>query len=308
MTMNREKPFTVACIPAFEEEASIARVILTVKKHVNKVLVCDDGSFDMTGEIAEGLGATVLKHERNLGKGQAIKSLFDEALKLDPDVLVMLDGDGQHDACDIPMLMKPILANEADMVLGSRYVDGGSMDAPMYRRIGLKALNSMRKRLNGIHVTDSECGFRALSKKALAAVSDFQANGYGVDAEMVALATKNGMQIAERPVKIKYHGLKKTSKKAPLSHGGELVKSIVQLMIEERPLMYLGLPGLLFLSFGLLLVGYQAMIYNATKTFSVLVMVAIAGVASVGFTLVVSSLLLYALKMLKEKIADLKKS
>jgi glycosyltransferase involved in cell wall biosynthesis len=305
--MDREKPFVVACIPAFEEESSIARVILTVRKHVDKVLVCDDGSFDMTGEIAEGLGATVLRHERNLGKGEAIKSLFDEALKLDPDVLVMLDGDGQHDAYEIPMLIKPILASEADMVVGSRYVEGASMDAPLYRRIGLKAFNSMRRRFNGIPVSDAECGFKALSKKALACVCGFETSGYGADAEIIALAAKSGVHIAERPVKIRYQGLKRTSKKAPLSQGGELVKSIVQLMIEDRPLKYLGLPGILFLLFALLLVGYQAMIFNTTQTFSIHVMVAIFGVASVGFTLVVSSLLLYALKMIKERITDLKK-
>jgi glycosyltransferase involved in cell wall biosynthesis len=305
--MDRERPFTVACIPCFEEEASIARVILTVKRHVDKILVCDDGSFDMTGEIAEVLGATVVKHERNLGKGQAIKSLFEEALKLNPDILVMLDGDGQHDPGEIPILLEPILASEADMVVGSRYVEGASMDAPLYRRIGLRALNSMRKRLNGIPVGDAECGFRALSRKALAAVCEFQANGYGADAEMVALAAKNGVQIAERPVRIRYRGLKRTSKRTPLSHGGELLTNILQIMVEERPLLYLGLPGIAFLLLGFLLTAYQALMSNYTQYFSLQVMIVIFGLATVGFTLIVSSLILYALKMLKDKIADIRK-
>jgi len=305
--MHKDKPFTVACIPAFEEEASIAKVILSARKHVDRVLVCDDGSFDMTGEIARELGAVVVRHDQNRGKGQAVKTLFEEAVKLDADILVVLDADGQHDPCEIPRLIEPILKSGADVVIGSRYVDGSKTDAPLYRRVGLKVLNSLHKKLNRIPVNDAECGFRALSRKALAVVSSFENSGYGVDAEMVALAAKNGMNIVEKPVTIRYKGLNRTSKKRPLAHGGELLQHIVQMMIEERPLLYLGLPGLVFLSFGFLLAIYQAVFLSLTQL-SVNVMVVVFGLATVGFTLVVASLILYALKMIKDKIADLKKS
>jgi len=306
--MEREKPLTVACIPAFDEEAGIARVILSAKKHVDKVLVCDDGSFDMTGEIAENLGAIVIRHDTNLGKGEAVKTLFEEAVKLDADILVMLDADGQHDPCEIPKLIEPILESKADLVIGSRYMKGAKTDAPLYRKAGLKLVNSLRRKLNKIPVNDSECGFRALSRKALAAVSTFETKGYGADAEMVALAARNGINIVEKPVTIRYRGLNNTSKKTPLSHGGELMKNIVQMMIEERPLLYLGLPGIVFLLFGFLLTAYQAMIFNLTQYFSIHVMIVIFGLATVGFTLIVAALILYALKMIKDKIADLKKS
>jgi len=142
----------------------------------------------------------------------------------------------------------------------------------------------------------------------LAAVSAFDTNGYGADAEMVALAARNGVCMVETPVTVRYQGLKKTSKKAPLSHGGELMKDVVRLMIEERPLLYLGLPGLVFLLFGFLLTAYQALMFNVTQFFSVHVMIVVFGLATVGFTLIVASLILYSLKMLKDKIADLKKS
>lgn len=306
--MNKEKPFTVACIPAFDEEASIARVVLSARKYVDRVLVCDDGSFDMTSEIAKELGAIVVRHDRNRGKGQAIKTLFEEAGKLDADILVVLDADGQHDPSEIPKLIEPILVAKADLVVGSRYIDGSQMDAPLYRKAGLKLVNSLRRRLNRIPVGDAECGFRAFSRKALAAVSTFEMKGYAAEAEMLALAARNGINIAEQPVRIKYRGLNKTSKKTPLAHGGELMASIVKMMIEERPLLYLGLPGILFLLGGFLLTLYQLIALRETQLLSLHMMTVIFGVTTVGLTLVIASLILYALKMIKDKIADLMKS
>jgi len=87
------KPFVVACIPAFNEEKTIGRVVLQAKKYVDGVVVCDDGSGDLTGEIARGLGAVVGRHERNMGYGVALRSLFSEARRLGADVVVTLDGD-----------------------------------------------------------------------------------------------------------------------------------------------------------------------------------------------------------------------
>jgi glycosyltransferase involved in cell wall biosynthesis len=94
---NMVKPFVVACIPAYDEEKTIGGVVVRARKFVDKVLVCDDGSGDLTGEIAGGLGAFVLRHERNMGKGVAERTAFRIAKDLEPDVVVMLDGDGQHD-------------------------------------------------------------------------------------------------------------------------------------------------------------------------------------------------------------------
>jgi len=121
---NMSKPFTIACIPAFNEEGRIGGVVVQVRKYVDRVVVCDDGSVDLTGAIAEGLGAVVIRHGRNLGKGAALRSAFLRARELGADVVVMLDADGQHDPEEIPELVEPILRGEADMVVGSRYVDG----------------------------------------------------------------------------------------------------------------------------------------------------------------------------------------
>ncbi|MEM2613688.1 MAG: glycosyltransferase family 2 protein, partial [Nitrososphaerota archaeon] len=111
----------IACIPAYNEEKTIAKVILKTKKYVDKVIVCDDGSIDMTAEIAEALGAEVIRHERNMGYGAAISSLFKKAVEEGADIMVTLDGDGQHDPDEIPKLIKPIVEDEADVVIGSRF-------------------------------------------------------------------------------------------------------------------------------------------------------------------------------------------
>ena len=108
------KPFVVVGIPAFNEATTIAQVVLEAQKYANVVVVCDDGSNDMTGAIAKRLGADVVRHRRNLGYGSSIKSLFKRACELDADVLVTLDADGQHDPEEIPNVVKPIVQGAAD--------------------------------------------------------------------------------------------------------------------------------------------------------------------------------------------------
>jgi glycosyltransferase involved in cell wall biosynthesis len=101
-TAAQERPFVVVGIPAFNEERAIARIIIEAQKFADAVVVCDDGSSDLTANIAERLGAEVARHPQNMGYGAAIKTLFQRALDFGADVLVTLDGDGQHDASEIP--------------------------------------------------------------------------------------------------------------------------------------------------------------------------------------------------------------
>ena len=129
----------MACIPAFNEEKTIAKVVLLTQKHVDKVVVCDDGSTDMTGEIAERLGAEVIRHERRLGYGAAIQSLFRRARELGADVMVTLDADLQHNP-DIPVLVKPLWEGGADIVVGSRFLGMRRR----FRGIGVGALRLLQ--------------------------------------------------------------------------------------------------------------------------------------------------------------------
>jgi len=134
--LENRKPRIIACIPAYDEEKTIAKIVLKTKKHVNKVIVCDDGSQDMTAEIAKALGATVVKHEKNMGYGAALRTLFLETRNHNPDVMITLDADDQHDPDEIPRLAKAVLEHQADIVIGSRFL--GHTNIPWWRSIGLK--------------------------------------------------------------------------------------------------------------------------------------------------------------------------
>jgi len=235
----------VAAIPAFNEEATIARVVIGSSRHVDKVLVCDDGSSDMTGEIAERLGAEVVRHERNLGKGAAIRSLFDFAKRLRADVVVTIDADGQHDPDEIPKLVEPILSGKADIVIGSRGL--AEREMPRYRRIGRAALDRATVAAGRVKVADTQSGFRAYSKGAVESleVTEF---GIGIDSEILMKA--EGLRLAEVPVGCKYKGVRGSTHN-PVTHALSVLGTIVMLICERHPMTFIGLPGLVLVSFGL---------------------------------------------------------
>jgi len=142
-----DPPRVVACIPAYDEENSIGPVILRARSYVDLVLVCDDGSSDLTGVIAAMMGASVITHERNMGYGAAIRSLFEEARRLGADVVVTLDADGQHDPSEIGSLLSRLDEGDVDIVIGSRFVDGGGSEAPGWREKGIRLLPGL-----GLHL------------------------------------------------------------------------------------------------------------------------------------------------------------
>ena len=106
----------MACIPAYNEERCIGPVVLKTLEFVDLVIVCDDGSEDLTGQIAAMMGATVITHERNRGYGAAIRSLQEEALRLGADIVVTLDGDGQHYPADIPQILDAMELGDSDIL------------------------------------------------------------------------------------------------------------------------------------------------------------------------------------------------
>ena len=154
-------------IPAYNEEENIAGIITKLKKYTNDIIVCDDGSDDLTKEIAEGLGATVISHKTNKGYGAAINSLFLKAKELKTEVLVTFDADGQHRIEDIPTVTEPIKNNEAELVIGSRFLDTKSEDMPNYRKVGIKIITKVTNLSIKKDLTDSQSGFRAYGMKAL---------------------------------------------------------------------------------------------------------------------------------------------
>ena len=199
-------PFVVVGIPAFNEEESIAAVVLGAQKHANVVVVVDDGSSDLTADVARAHGAYVVRHRKNMGKGAALRSLFDKAVDVGADIVVTLDGDGQHDPSEIPLLLKPIKNLEADMVVGSRF-SGAKNEMPLYRFFGSIIINLMVNfHANGKAVSDTQSGFRAYNRKALRDI-DIIVNGIGVDSEILLKAYANEVKIKEIPVSCRYRGV-----------------------------------------------------------------------------------------------------
>lgn len=296
------KPFIVACIPAYNEERTIAVVILKTQKYVDKVIVCDDGSTDLTREIAKKMGAEVLAHEKNRGKGEAIRTLFYRALELGADVIVTLDADGQHDPDEIPKLLAPILRGEADVTIGSRFVAGASTDMPRHRRLGTYVINWLARRHVRALVKDVQSGFRAFSRRAAEVAIRAEAKGYSIEQEQLALVAQAALRIVEVPVSVKYRGLQKTSKKKSFFHGAELVTHILRLVIEQRPLLLLGVPGVFILLAGIVSTALLVWHFNTTRYFSIPLALIAVGAFSSGLLLVTTALVLHALIRLTEKI------
>jgi len=291
----------VAAVPAYNEERTIGKVVLLAKRYVDRVLVCDDGSTDMTAEIAEKLGAMVVRHQKNMGKGTALRTALEYLKQLNPDIVVTMDSDGQHDPDGIPRLLEPIIRGEADMVIGSRYVEGSETDAPFYRRLGLKLVNSVSRRSGKGVVRDTQSGFRAYSAKVLDLMQQCEAGGYGIETEQLAVAMKNGLRVVEVPIAVRYKGLEKTSKRNPVRHGAELIGMALRLIVEERPLLLLGVPGALLTILGIGTGVYLLWYFNVTRYFSIPVALITLGALFMGTILFITSLMLYAVMRLKQK-------
>jgi len=179
----------VVGIPAFNEEKNIAKIIVKLQKIADKIIVCNDGSSDLTGVIAEKIGAIVINHPKNLGYGAAIRSIFLKAAELGSDILVTFDADGQHRVDDIQAVLDPILKNEADLVIGSRFLTEDDKNVPKYRKAGIKAITNITNVSTDLKLTDSQSGFRAYNKKVLSDVVPSE-YGMGVSTEILIKASK----------------------------------------------------------------------------------------------------------------------
>lgn len=204
----------VAIIPAYNEEKALADVIDRTLEHVDEVIVVDDGSSDKTSEVAIEAGARVIKHSLNLGKGEALKSGF-KAIG-DDLIIITIDGDGQHNPSEIPDLVRPIIEDGADLVNGSRYMNGPEENTPAYRRVGQKVLDIATNISAGTKVTDSQSGFRAFSPQSKN-VFRFKDTGFGIESEMLVDAAEAGLKIVEVPITVRYD--LDGSTKDPITHG-----------------------------------------------------------------------------------------
>lgn len=303
MAIAETKPFVVAGIPAFNEESSIARVILDAQKFADAVIVCDDGSTDLTAKIAERLGADVIQHEKNSGYGAALGSLFERAREFGADILVTLDADGQHNANEIPNVVKPIVDGVADVVIGSRFVDeNGTAEMPFYRRVGARFITKMVNGSSKNGVSDAQSGFRAYNRQAMEHLSVFEA-GMGASVEILLEASKHHLKIYEVPSTCKYsNGDVATSTENPLTHGVGVVMSIIRLIVEEKPLTVLGVPGLLCLFAGIAFGVWMLQVYAMQHLIESNIALASIAFVLVSFFILSTAITLYAISRLSEKM------
>jgi glycosyltransferase involved in cell wall biosynthesis len=184
-------------IPAYNEENNIASIITKLKKVTDSIIVCDDGSSDMTAEISRNLGVIVISHDKNRGYGATINTIFQKAVEIESDVLVTFDADGQHRVEDIPKLLIPIEKKEIDVVIGSRFLKNES-DVPNYRRTGIKMITDVTNASINQKLTDAQSGFRAYSKRVLTEISPSD-NGMGISTEILIKASSKSLKISEVP-------------------------------------------------------------------------------------------------------------
>ena len=229
-TSQRVRQKVIVTIPCFNTASSISDVVSRSLQYADQVIVIDDGSSDDTAEKAKQAGALVISHCANRGYGEAIKSCFEAGKASEADILVTLDGDGQHNPEEIQSVVAPILNNEADMVIGSRFLSQ-QITMPGYRRFGIKVITLLVNLGAKVKVYDAQSGFRAYSRQALDAIS-IKESGMSISVEILIRARKAGLRVEEVATSCQYH--QSSSTKNPVVHGLEVAFSVVRLRSRTR--------------------------------------------------------------------------
>ena len=239
----------LACIPAYNEASHIESLVKSAKNHVDSVIVCDDGSTDNTAKIARNAGAVVIS-QSNQGYGAAISTLFDYARRNNAKIMVTLDGDGQHNPEQIPLLIDAIISHGVDVSVGSRFL--GDSEASGYRKAGIKIITSAANYGTSLKISDSQSGFRAYSQKAIDAIHPTE-QGMAVSTEILLKISNKGLSLAEVPISVTYGP--DTSEHNSVSHGISVLMNTLKYVSIKHPLKFYGIPGLLLTVAGILLGG-----------------------------------------------------
>ena len=189
-------------VPAYNEEASLPRVLAELPRTVGgravSVVVIDDGSSDDTAAVARAHGARLISMPFNVGIGAAVQTGFKYARAQGHTIAIQFDGDGQHRPDQIEALVRPVLAGELDVVIGSRFLLAGGDRSSFARRLGIRLLRSLNSLLTGQTITDSTSGFRAYGRRAIEFLADNYPHDYP-EPEAVFLLHRHGFRIAEVP-------------------------------------------------------------------------------------------------------------
>ena len=238
----------IACIPAYNEEKVIGSIVSKCLEHVDKIIVCDDGSTDDTAKLAKQAGAIVISHNKNQGYGAAITTLFDYARKENAQIMITLDGDGQHNPDQIPLLINAIIDHNVDVAIGSRFLND-TENVSRYRKTGIKIITSASNYGTNFKVTDSQSGFRAYSKDAIDAIHPTE-KGMAASTEILLKISNKGLSVAEVPITISYNG--DTSDQHSVSHGVSVLMNTIKYVSIKHPLPFYAIPGIVFIIAGLI--------------------------------------------------------
>jgi len=279
-------------IPAYNEEKNIAKLIVQLQNKGYSIIVCNDGSTDMTVEIAEKMGVTVINHKRNLGYGAAIRSIFLKAQEIKAEILVTFDADGQHRVEDITSLIQPIKDNKADIVIGSRFLGQDESNIPKYRKAGIKIITKIANISGEKELTDSQSGLRSYNQRAIELIIPSE-KGMGVSTEILIKANNANLRIYEIPVKILYEG--DTSTHHPVSHGASVIVSTMKFISMDHPLRFYGIPGIILLTIGLFFSFWA--IQGFVETRQIITNVSLIGIGTtiLGLIFLMNAILLFSL-------------
>ena len=279
-------------IPAFNEEKNIASIITKLMSITDTIIVCNDGSSDLTSEIAEKMGAVVINHEKNLGYGGAIRSIFFKAKEMKGDVLVTFDADGQHRVEDIKTVIEPIINQKADLVIGSRFLDESEKEVPQYRKVGIKVITKITNASIKKQLTDSQSGFRAYSKQVINELNPSEL-GMGISTEILIKASSKNFKIFEVPIKIIYSG--DTSTHNPVTHGSSVIISTIKYTSLQRPLTFYGIPSIIFLIIGSVFSYLAIQYYVEIGRLNTNLTTIGASTVLIGVVLLITAILLFSL-------------
>ena len=291
--------YILACLPAFNEEGVIGNLIKKIIPLVDSVVVCDDGSTDLTSKESQDAGAFVIQHPQNKGKGAALQSLFDFARHSNADVIVTIDGDGQFLPEEIPKLTEDIENGKSDIVIGYRFET--EKDMPSYRKIGNKVLDELSKQVSNLNLRDTQSGFRAYSKKAIEKIN-FKNNGFVADSEILIDAATKDLTISEQHVTVLYNTGTRTSTQNPIRHGGGVLISLLEMVLMKRPLTFLGIPGLIMSFIGIITSSFTLISFNETGYFSIPLTLLSIVLFTVGVMLVLVSGILFSFNRTTQKM------
>ncbi|OGE16779.1 hypothetical protein A3F00_02490 [Candidatus Daviesbacteria bacterium RIFCSPHIGHO2_12_FULL_37_11] len=231
---SKDNKITVV-LPAYNAERTIEKVFKGIPKEISKVILVDDGSKDNTAAVSKKLGIKTIVHKKNSGYGANQKTCYKEALKYDPDFVIMLHPDGQYDPNDLPLFIKSLEDKKGDVILGSRFLSHGDKNTPFYKSISIRGITLLFNLVLGTNLSEANTGYRGYTRQVLEKIP-FQKNGNGYifDPQFLIQAIYFGFKIYDVPVSKAYNpeGISPNFSKS-VEHGIENLRLLLEYILHK---------------------------------------------------------------------------